>query len=72
MLHKGYLVETGTTEEIFNDPRHPYTQSLLSAVPIPNPHVEKKRRLITYDGGAAHYENAALLSISDTHFVLES
>ncbi len=72
VLHKGYLVETGTTEEIFNDPRHPYTQSLLSAVPIPNPHVEKNRRLIAYDGGAANYESAALQSISDTHFVLES
>lgn len=72
VLHKGYLVETGTTEEIFNDPRHPYTQSLLSAVPIPNPHVEKNRRLITYDVAAANYESAALQSISDTHFVLAS
>ncbi|WRK51833.1 ATP-binding cassette domain-containing protein [Coprobacillaceae bacterium CR2/5/TPMF4] len=41
VLHLGHLVETGTTDEIFNNPIHPYTKSLLSAIPIPNPRVEK-------------------------------
>lgn len=43
VLHLGHLVEEGTTEEIFGDPIHPYTRSLLSAIPHPNPRVEKTR-----------------------------
>lgn len=70
VLHKGYLVETGTTEEIFSTPIHPYTKSLLSAVPIPNPRVEKNRHPLAYDSTAADYVNATLSRISDTHFVL--
>lgn len=49
VLHFGHLLETGTTEEIFNHPVHPYTRSLLSAIPSPNPVVEKKRVAETYD-----------------------
>lgn len=49
VLHLGHLLETGTTEEIFNHPLHPYTRSLLSAIPSPNPVVEKKRVAETYD-----------------------
>lgn len=49
ILHLGHLLETGTTEEIFNHPVHPYTRSLLSAIPSPNPVVEKKRVAETYD-----------------------
>ena len=49
VLHLGHLLETGTTEELFNHPVHPYTRSLLSAIPSPNPVVEKKRVAETYD-----------------------
>lgn len=49
VLHLGHLLESGTTEEIFNHPVHPYTRSLLSAIPSPNPVVEKKRVAETYD-----------------------
>lgn len=49
VLHLGHLLETGTNEEIFNHPVHPYTRSLLSAIPSPNPVVEKKRVAETYD-----------------------
>ena len=72
VLHKGYLVETGTTEEIFSDPVHPYTKSLLSAVPLPNPRAEKNRRLLPYDGEGADYEKGAMRKVSDTHLVLEA
>lgn len=41
VMHLGHLVETGTTDEIFKNPIHPYTKSLLSAIPKPNPVVEK-------------------------------
>lgn len=49
VLHLGHLLETGTTEEIFENPIHPYTKSLLSAIPAPNPIVEKKRTALNYD-----------------------
>jgi len=49
VLYKGRLVETGTTQEIFSNPVHPYTKSLLSAVPQPNPIVERRKKIIPYD-----------------------
>ena len=49
VLHLGYLVEAGTKEEIFSNPIHPYTKSLLSAIPHPNPEVETRRQSIAYD-----------------------
>ena len=49
VLHLGHLLETGTTDEIFANPVHPYTRSLLSAIPEPNPRVEKYRKSATYD-----------------------
>lgn len=42
VLYKGRLVETGSTREIFGNPQHPYTQSLLSAIPRPNPIFRRK------------------------------
>jgi oligopeptide transport system ATP-binding protein len=49
VLHLGHLLETGTTDEIFANPIHPYTKSLLSAIPIPNPELEKSREALNYD-----------------------
>lgn len=49
VLHLGHLLETGTTDEIFENPIHPYTKSLLSAIPTPNPIVEKSRAAESYD-----------------------
>ncbi len=49
VLHLGYMVESGTKDEIFRNPIHPYTRSLLSAIPFPNPEVEKCRQSISYD-----------------------
>ncbi len=72
VLHKGYLVETGTTQEIFSNPIHPYTKSLLSAVPQPNPRVEKNRQLITYNAENVNYDAAKIRQITETHFVLEN
>ena len=72
VLHKGWLVETGTAKEIFSNPIHPYTKSLLSAVPYPNPKVERQRQLVTYDSDKFNYENSIIQQISDTHFVMKS
>ncbi len=71
VLHLGYLVETGTTQEIFANPVHPYTQSLLSAVPLPNPRLEKNRHAISYTADTKNYASGNLRQISATHFVLE-
>ncbi|MBR3051423.1 MAG: ABC transporter ATP-binding protein, partial [Selenomonadaceae bacterium] len=70
VLHKGYLVETGTTKEIFSNPLHPYTKNLLSAVPQPNPAYERRRQLVPYNSEKVDYEKCTLQRVSDTHFVL--
>lgn len=72
VLHLGHLVETGTSEEIFNHPLHPYTKSLLSAIPHPNPDVEKKRVSLTYnyEESGLDYEAGTQHKITDTHYVL--
>ena len=49
VLHLGNLVETGTTQEIFSNPQHPYTKGLLDAVPCPNPRVEKSRHHLSQE-----------------------
>lgn len=50
VMYKGKIVEEGTREQIIENPQHRYTQSLLSAVPEPDPH--RKTERITFDGGA--------------------
>ena len=70
VLHLGYLVETGTTQEIFSNPIHPYTKSLLSAVPLPNPRAEKNRKPITYDVSKVDYSAGTLHNVSGSHYVL--
>lgn len=72
VLHLGHLVETGTTEEIFANPIHPYTKSLLSAIPSPNPILEKKRVSFTYDykeAGVDYHAGSEHL-VDGTHYVL--
>ena len=78
VLHLGHLLETGTTEEIFEHPIHPYTRSLLSAIPLPNPVVEKRRVAETYDyatsgidyskGTSHHLEGSHYVKCTDEEF----
>ena len=72
VMHLGHIVETGTTDEIFENPIHPYTKSLLSAIPHPNPVVEKKRIALTYDKDAegVDYTKGTIHQLTDTHYVL--
>jgi oligopeptide transport system ATP-binding protein len=72
VMHLGHLVETGTTEEIFENPVHPYTQSLLSAIPRPNPRVEKSRVAQSYDYRAqgVDYHKGKQHHLGGQHFVL--
>ncbi|MCM2981544.1 dipeptide ABC transporter ATP-binding protein [Niallia circulans] len=46
VMYLGKIVEIGKTEEIFKNPKHPYTQVLLSAYPIPNPHLRNRERIV--------------------------
>ena len=71
VLHLGHLLETGTTEEIFENPIHPYTRSLLSAIPAPNPVTEKKRVSLSYDYASSgiDYTKGTNHLVSGTHYV---
>lgn len=72
VLHLGYMVESGTREEIFSHPIHPYTKSLLSAIPHPNPVVEKHRVAPTYNYATSgiDYAKGTEHSVGGTHTVL--
>ena len=50
VLYLGNMVELAKSEDIYNHPRHPYTQALISAVPIPDPKIEKNKDLILIEG----------------------
>lgn len=71
VIHLGHLVETGTSEEIFNNPIHPYTRSLLSVVPTPNPLFERNRQAFSYDYATfgLDYESASLVNVGGHHEV---
>ena len=72
VMHLGHIVETGTTDEIFKNPIHPYTKSLLSAIPHPNPVVEKQRVALNYDREkeGIDYNLGHQHQLSENHFVL--
>ena len=50
VMYLGRVVETADSETLFNDPQHPYTEALLSAVPVPDPALEKRRKRILLTG----------------------
>jgi oligopeptide transport system ATP-binding protein len=50
VMYLGKIVEVGSTDAIFSNPKHPYTQALLSAIPIPDPRLERERKKITLQG----------------------
>lgn len=71
VIHLGRIVEIAETEELFKHPLHPYTISLLSAVPMPDPRIEKKKELIVYDESKRDHsgEKPVLQEIRPGHFV---
>jgi len=72
VIHQGELKELASTEELFARPLHPYTRSLLSAVPMPDPDVEKEKQLIVYDPTVHEYEKEgpSWREVFPGHFVL--
>jgi len=71
VLHLGYMLESGTTDEIFSNPIHPYTKSLLSAIPCPNPELEKKKTALEYDykSSGIDYSKGTNHHIDGMHYV---
>ncbi|WP_407891416.1 oligopeptide/dipeptide ABC transporter ATP-binding protein [Lacticaseibacillus sp. N501-2] len=70
VVHLGHLVEIGTTEEIFEHPYHPYTKSLLAAIPTINPRQRQLSSGVSYHAQAQQYENRSLHCIAGSHYVL--
>ena len=59
VIHKGRIVELAEAEELFAHPLHPYTKALLSAVPNPNPYVERSKKLLVYDPSVHDYRRTS-------------
>lgn len=72
VMYFGHIVEVATSDELFRHPLHPYTKSLLSAIPLPDPHYEKKRQRITYNPLASHdysKQGPSMHEILPGHFI---
>ena len=72
VIHKGELVELAESEQLFANPLHPYTQALLSAIPMPDPIAEKQKKLLVYDSSMHHYESdpPSWVEVEPGHFLL--
>lgn len=73
VMYFGKLVELASSDELFAHPLHPYTRSLLSAIPLPDPEYEKNRRRFVYNPLAEHdysVEQPTLREVAPGHFVL--
>ncbi len=72
VMYYGKMVELSTAEDLFAHPLHPYTRSLLSAIPLPDPHSEKNRTRIVYNKLAEHdysVDKPTMREITQGHFV---
>ena len=71
VIYKGRIVEIADAEELFDYPLHPYTHSLISAIPIPDPKLEKNKVLYTYDPSIHDYstDQPELVNIGHDHYV---
>jgi oligopeptide transport system ATP-binding protein len=72
VMYFGKLVELATSDELFKNPLHPYTRSLLSAIPLPDPEYERTRKRIVYNPLSAHdysVDKPTLREVAPGHFV---
>lgn len=71
VIYKGDIVEIADAEELFAFPLHPYTHSLISAIPIPDPQLEKNKVLFTYDPSCHDYseDKPEMVCIGHNHYV---
>ncbi|EKU48081.1 ABC transporter ATP-binding protein [Staphylococcus massiliensis] len=69
VMHFGKIVELGSADDIYNRPLHPYTKSLLSAVPQPDPESERTRKRVTYQEDASLKNERTLQECFEGHYV---
>ena len=72
VMYFGKMVELAPSDELFEHPMHPYTKSLLSAIPLPDPQYEKQRRRITYNPLAEHdysVDQPSMRELVPGHFI---
>ncbi len=71
VMYFGKIVELAPSDELFAHPLHPYTRSLLSAIPLPDPHAERRRTRIAYDPDVHDYaeDKPSMREIAPDHFV---
>jgi len=74
VIYKGHIMEIAETEELFKYPLHPYTKSLISAIPIPDPQIEKTKKLLVYDPSLHDYstEKPELTDLGNGHMIYGS
>jgi len=71
VMHWGKLLEIGTSDAVYNHPLHPYTKSLLSAIPVPDPEAENLRQHIDYDTTIeTDGKERSMIEVNPGHFVL--
>lgn len=70
VMHLGRIVELGSSDDIYNNPIHPYTKSLLSAIPHPNPVYERYRKRKHYDKSGIDYDAGEFVEVEKEHYVL--
>ncbi|EIQ4602752.1 ATP-binding cassette domain-containing protein [Staphylococcus pseudintermedius] len=69
VMHLGRIVELGPADEIYHNPIHPYTKSLLSAVPQPDPDSERTRTRVTYEEDQRKNDQRRLVACTKDHYV---
>ena len=71
VIHKGKIVEIAETNELFEYPLHPYTKSLMSAIPVPDPIIEKSKKLYIYDPSIHDYsvDKPEMVDLGNGHFI---
>jgi oligopeptide transport system ATP-binding protein len=71
VMHWGKLLEVGPADAVYNQPLHPYTKSLLSAIPVPDPDVETSRQAVDYDPSIeTDGQSREMIEVNPGHFVL--
>lgn len=70
VIYKGKIVELGKTEQLFSNPIHPYTKSLLSAIPYPDPEKDRKKKILVYEPPLYKGKEEIWIEVGDGHFIL--